>query len=127
MKGGSARSVSQGEVVGYVGLAVGLVALAMSAAMWRRRRQRRELLRTTRKELGPVPWWANVLALVAVGGMVAVAADKASADDFSAALEDKSHWLRAVAAPACGLTLVRVDYPAEFNFRDNWEDNCAVL
>jgi hypothetical protein len=60
------------EVVGYVGLAVGLVALALSAAMWRRRRQRREVAKRVRRELGPVPWWANVLALVVVGGMVAI-------------------------------------------------------
>lgn len=60
------------EVVGYVGLAVGLVMLAMSTAMWRRRRQRREVLLTRRKELGPVPWWANALALVVVSGMVAI-------------------------------------------------------
>ncbi len=61
-----------------------------------------------------------------VGAMVAVAAGKATREEFSAALQEYSHWQRAVPAPACGLTLVRVDYPAEFNFDDNWEDSCAV-
>ena len=60
------------EVVGYVGLAVGLVGLAVSAAMWRRRRQRREVAQPMHRELGPVPWWANVLALLVVGAMVAL-------------------------------------------------------
>jgi hypothetical protein len=76
--GGGLRAIDFGpavtavEVVGYVGLAVGLAALALSAAMWRRRRQRREVVRKVHRELGPVPWWANVLALVVVGGMVAI-------------------------------------------------------
>ncbi|MCE5272756.1 tRNA pseudouridine(38-40) synthase TruA [bacterium] len=58
-----------------------------------------------------------------VGAMVAVSEGKASHEEFTAALDEKSHWMRAVPAPACGLTLVRVDYPSEFNFDDNWEDS----
>lgn len=98
--GGGLRGIDLGtavtavEVVGYVGLAVGLIALAMSSLMWRRRRQRREVVRKMRKELAPVPWWANALALVAVGGMIAI--QVAVFVQFLAELQR----LRAAASPA---------------------------
>ncbi|HUU27592.1 MAG TPA: tRNA pseudouridine(38-40) synthase TruA [archaeon] len=46
-----------------------------------------------------------------VGGMVAVAGGRAEIGAFRAALSEPGRWLRAVPAPACGLCLVRVDYP----------------
>lgn len=46
-----------------------------------------------------------------VGGMIAVAAHRASVEDFSNALSSPGRWRMAVPAPACGLTLVQVKYP----------------
>ena len=46
-----------------------------------------------------------------VGGMLAVADGRAGEEDFSLALAMPCRWLRAVPAPACGLTLMEVHYP----------------
>lgn len=62
-----------------------------------------------------------------VGAMVAVAGGKASSGDFAAALGRKNHWFRAVPAPACGLTLVRVDYPSEFGIKNDREERCSDI
>ena len=45
-----------------------------------------------------------------VGGMLAVADGRAGIDDFRNALDKPGRWKEAVPAPACGLTLVRVNY-----------------
>ncbi len=61
------------EVVGYVALAIGIVALAASLAINRGRPRKPEAGGTVRrKELAPVPWWANALGLLAVGTMLVV-------------------------------------------------------
>ena len=49
-----------------------------------------------------------------VGGMLAVAGRRAIVDDFSSALASPGRWRMAVPAPACGLTLVQVEYPEKF-------------
>ncbi|MBW7996252.1 MAG: tRNA pseudouridine(38-40) synthase TruA [Candidatus Glassbacteria bacterium] len=48
-----------------------------------------------------------------VGGMLAVADGRADIGEFSAALNEPGRWKRAVPAPACGLTLVCVNYRDE--------------
>jgi len=48
-----------------------------------------------------------------VGGMLAVGERRAAVDDFNNALSSPGRWRMAVPAPACGLTLVHVEYPEE--------------
>jgi tRNA pseudouridine38-40 synthase len=60
-----------------------------------------------------------------VGAVVATAEGKAAPEAFTAAFERKSHWLRAVPAPACGLTLIRVDYPGDFDINADREECCV--
>lgn len=62
-----------------------------------------------------------------VGAMVAAAERKASPEAFAAALEQKNHWFRAVPVPACGLILVRVDYPGGFDIKNDREAYCADI
>ena len=45
-----------------------------------------------------------------VGGMLAVGGHRATVDDFRNALSSPGRWRMAVPAPACGLTLVHVEY-----------------
>lgn len=60
------------ETLGYVGLAVGTVALALSLVMSRGRPRRRHRGGPViRRQLAPVPWWANALGLVVVLAMLA--------------------------------------------------------
>lgn len=49
-----------------------------------------------------------------VGGMLAVAGRRAPLDDFKNALASPGRWRMAVPAPACGLTLIYVEYPENF-------------
>ena len=49
-----------------------------------------------------------------VGGMIAVAGRRTTVDDFSRALASPGRWRMAEPAPACGLTLVQVEYPEKF-------------
>jgi Domain of unknown function (DUF4129) len=60
------------EVIGYVGLAVGTIALLLGAALWRGRMRhlRAERLFGTKRQTAPTPWWVNVLALVTMVGMI---------------------------------------------------------
>ncbi|HUG30590.1 MAG TPA: DUF4129 domain-containing protein [Candidatus Limnocylindria bacterium] len=61
------------ETLGYVGLAVGTAALVLTLVLSRGRPRRRHRGGPAiRKQLAPVPWWANVLGLVVVLGMLAV-------------------------------------------------------
>ena len=48
-----------------------------------------------------------------VGGMLAVGEHRATVDDFSNALDSPGRWRMAVPVPACGLTLVHVEYQEE--------------
>lgn len=60
------------ETLGYVGLAVGTASLVLILVMNRGRPQRRHRGGPViRRQLPPVPWWANVLGLVVVLGMLA--------------------------------------------------------
>ena len=55
--------------------------------------------------------YLRAMVRMLVGGMVAVAEGKADVEEFRLALEKPGRWLKAVPAPACGLTLVEVGYP----------------
>ena len=54
-----------------------------------------------------------------VGGMLAVADGRAGEDEFRQAVAVPGRWRRAVPAPACGLTLVQVHYPADVSLQDS--------
>lgn len=60
------------EVIGYVGIGVGLCALLLGAAVWRGRMRRLRLdrLRASEKRLAPVPWWMNVIGVAVMLGML---------------------------------------------------------
>jgi hypothetical protein len=61
------------EVIGYVGVAIGTVALVAGLAINRGKPRRLQAGGPVRrKELAPVPWWANVLGLAVIGSLVAI-------------------------------------------------------
>ena len=61
------------EVIGYVALAVGTVALLAGLLVNRGKPRKLEAGGPVRKkELAPSPWWANVLGLVVIGTMLAI-------------------------------------------------------
>ena len=61
------------EVIGYVALAIGTVALLAGLVVNRGKPRKLEAGGPIRKkELAPVPWWANALGLVVIGTMLAI-------------------------------------------------------
>lgn len=61
------------EVIGYVALAFGAVALVVGLTINRGKPRKLDAGGPVRrKELAPSPWWANVLGLLAVGTMLAI-------------------------------------------------------
>jgi hypothetical protein len=68
-----APAITALEVIGYVGLAVGLVAVLLGAALWRGRMRHLRVQRLfgTKRETAPTPWWMNLLALATMIGMLA--------------------------------------------------------